>query len=272
VLYADSSDLSIQNLHIEHVDIRGEYPRMMFLSGGQYLVRGMKVDGQIVAENVAPNTPSFSTLVRAANKARVTLSGVRTVPFPPDGDLEQTPGFIPLKGRAVLVDGNDATFYLLDRPLMPVYTQSERATFTPPPDHPDWSYEALWTWKDASIPTTAQVRAPMAKAKEALKFSAIAAGSTQEQTVNVDEAREGDLVTLGPPANLPTGLMASGLVETDGEVVVRLYNATGASVTPPSGTWTVAVGGGPQAGFPQETSDLALLVPPYDARPEPDYD
>lgn len=71
---------------------------------------------------------------------------------------------------------------------------------------------------------------------------------------------------------MPSGVIASGLVEVDGEVTVRLYNATGASVTPPAGTWTVAVGGGPQAGFPQETDDLSVLVPPYGARPEPTYE
>jgi hypothetical protein len=74
---------------------------------------------------------------------------------------------------------------------------------------------------------------------ESLDFGSIAAGGTLELTfaksTHYSNARAGDAVVLGPPANLPAGLMATGYVNADDDIVVRLFNSTGAPIDPSAG-------------------------------------
>jgi hypothetical protein len=68
-----------------------------------------------------------------------------------------------------------------------------------------------------------------------LDFPSIAAGETAELTLTMDDARAGDVVALGPPGFLDVGLTATAYVNTANEVVVRLYNSTGAAIDPSAG-------------------------------------
>lgn len=74
-----------------------------------------------------------------------------------------------------------------------------------------------------------------------LDFSSISAGAIGTQTVAVDGAASGDLVTLGPPSSIDSGLMWSGFVSADDTVTIRLYNTTGSPIDPASATWNVQV-------------------------------
>lgn len=69
-------------------------------------------------------------------------------------------------------------------------------------------------------------------ASAALDFPSISAGATEELTIDLDDARAGDAVALGPPANLQTGLIPTGYVNASDQVVVRVLNSTGSAVDP----------------------------------------
>jgi len=74
---------------------------------------------------------------------------------------------------------------------------------------------------------------------ESLDFPSIAAGDTAELTfaasLDSKNARAGDAVALGPPANLPAGLMATAYVNSSDEIVVRLHNTTAGAIDPSAG-------------------------------------
>ncbi len=74
---------------------------------------------------------------------------------------------------------------------------------------------------------------------EALDFSSIAADGTAElafaKGTHFGNARAGDAVALGPPSNLPQGLMATGYVDGADDIIVRLHNTTAAAINPPAG-------------------------------------
>lgn len=79
----------------------------------------------------------------------------------------------------------------------------------------------------------------------------VAAGARVTHTVQVPWARRGDVVALGAPPTLPAAVIFSGVVVTDGQVQIRMFNpATGGTSLPAdvSGTWYVTAGNGPRAG------------------------
>ena len=69
-----------------------------------------------------------------------------------------------------------------------------------------------------------------------LDFASIAAGDTAELTIALDDARAGDVVALGPPANIVPGLVATGYVNAADDVVVRLHNTTAGAIDPSAGS------------------------------------
>jgi len=78
-------------------------------------------------------------------------------------------------------------------------------------------------------------------ASATLDFPSTSAGGTQDLTITVTGAIDGDPVTLGTP----NGSVGSGLyfawVSTSNTVTVRFYNPTGGSINPTSGTFKVKV-------------------------------
>lgn len=74
-----------------------------------------------------------------------------------------------------------------------------------------------------------------------LDFASINGGAIGTSTVTVDGAAAGDLVVLGPPSGIETGLMWVGFVSADDTVTIRLHNTTGSPIDPASATWNVQV-------------------------------
>ena len=78
-------------------------------------------------------------------------------------------------------------------------------------------------------------------ASATLDFPSTSAGGTQDLTITVTGAIDGDPVTLGTP----NGSVGSGLyfawVSASNTVTVRFYNPTGGSINPTSGTFKVKV-------------------------------
>lgn len=74
-----------------------------------------------------------------------------------------------------------------------------------------------------------------------LDFGSIAAGASASLTMTVTGAQFSMPVALGPPANLETGLIASGVVTAANTVQVRLFNATASAIDPVSNTWRAFV-------------------------------
>lgn len=74
-----------------------------------------------------------------------------------------------------------------------------------------------------------------------LDFPSTSAGGTQDLTITVTGAANGDVVSLGAP----NGSVGSGLyfawVSASNTVTVRFYNPTGGSINPTSGTFKVKV-------------------------------
>ena len=68
-----------------------------------------------------------------------------------------------------------------------------------------------------------------------LDFPSIAAGEVAELTMTLDDARAGDVIALGPPANFPAGLMALGFVNAADDIVIRVHNSTAGAIDPSAG-------------------------------------
>lgn len=78
-------------------------------------------------------------------------------------------------------------------------------------------------------------------ASAVLAFPSIAANSQQELTISLTGATAGAMVSLGPPAALAVGLIATARVSAAGVVTVRVSNITGSPITPASATYNVVV-------------------------------
>lgn len=95
------------------------------------------------------------------------------------------------------------------------------------------------------VPDTAWVRARLAElrltATANLNFPSITAGRHQDLTVTVTGAVANDVVTLGPPTTLNSGLVPSGFVSAANTVTVRLFNSTALAVDPAAADWKVMV-------------------------------
>jgi hypothetical protein len=74
---------------------------------------------------------------------------------------------------------------------------------------------------------------------ESLDFPSISAGETAElsfdRSKHYGDARAGDAVALGPPANFPPGLVATGYVDAADDIVVRVHNTTAGAIDPSAG-------------------------------------
>lgn len=75
-----------------------------------------------------------------------------------------------------------------------------------------------------------------------LNFPSIGAGLTAELTIASQDAAPGGIVTLGQPASFPDGLIATGYIDTAGDIVIRVHNTTGAAIDPGAGTAVAAQG------------------------------
>lgn len=74
-----------------------------------------------------------------------------------------------------------------------------------------------------------------------LDFGSIAAGATADLTFTLTGAAVGDAVSLGPPAGLEAGLVATAWVSATNTIKVRVANVTAGAIDPASGTWKVAL-------------------------------
>jgi hypothetical protein len=72
-----------------------------------------------------------------------------------------------------------------------------------------------------------------------LAFAAIAAGASQTLTVTATGATVGQSVQWHTSAVIEAGLIPTLWVSAANTVSVRLYNATGGSITPASNDWSV---------------------------------
>ncbi len=68
-----------------------------------------------------------------------------------------------------------------------------------------------------------------------LNFPNIAAGETEELTVESQEAYAGGIVTLGQPSGFPDGLIATAFINASDQIVVRVHNPTAADIDPSAG-------------------------------------
>lgn len=74
-----------------------------------------------------------------------------------------------------------------------------------------------------------------------LDFGSISGGATAELTVSISGASVGDVVVVGPPSVIETGLVWCCYVSSLNTVTIRLHNSTGSPVDPASASWRVAV-------------------------------
>ena len=100
-----------------------------------------------------------------------------------------------------------------------------------------------------------------------MTLPALAPGAATTVSVILELAKEGDVVTLGPPPTLPVALVFSGLVSTDGKVRIRLTNTGTQAVPQTSGQWMVSAGGGPRAGEPLVVQDPRDALAPLPLPP-----
>lgn len=82
---------------------------------------------------------------------------------------------------------------------------------------------------------------PPLTVRATLAFPVVAGQGQQELTVAVPGAALSDPVSVGAPATLEAGLVASGRVTAAGVATVRVSNYTAASVTPASASYAVSV-------------------------------
>ena len=256
VLYADSSILAIDGLHIENVRIETPYPRMIYLCCGRYTIRGMDVDGIMKGyDPLFPDYEGLSAIVTAQGDAEVTLTAVVVQPHDPEIEDPEEGGFIPLVGPAYLLQawadpaGRTPTFHLTDRPRMPVYSKGDRIDW--PGTAQYGAYRSLSAYADVfALPTTPLVRAPDVKVTETVMLPTIGAGAVAAVAVPVPGARPGDLVRMGLPASFPDRLTVTPVADTD-MVILRLANVIGPKLIGGPVTLTLTAGGGPLSGGPQ---------------------
>jgi|11_taG_2_1085331.scaffolds.fasta_scaffold18295_2 hypothetical protein len=74
-----------------------------------------------------------------------------------------------------------------------------------------------------------------------LDFPSISSNSSEELTITVTGAATGDVVILGAPSAIESGLTWCGYVSAADTVTVRLHNSSGGSVDPASATWKATV-------------------------------
>ena len=251
VMSCVDSKIVMQSLSVEHAALGGEVsPKLFYLGGGHYSIDGIGIDGWIDSMGsvgalffLGGSAPGPGS---AGSASTLVLSGVRVLPHDPSVEDLEDGGFTPLNGNTFLLYGADTTHYhLLDPPFMPIYASGKRAEW-----NGGGTYSELLLWAEVyTSPNMSQVvQAPEFKGNVNLDFPSIAPGTVRALAVQAPGAQRGDLVRLGPPHDLPPGLMATGVVTQYGVVQVRLFNATSQAVNPPNRTWMVAAGGGAERG------------------------
>lgn len=75
-----------------------------------------------------------------------------------------------------------------------------------------------------------------------INFAAISANTTSDSSaITVTGAAVNDVVMVGPPAAIESGLVITGYVSAANSVKVRAANVTGSSIDPASGSFKVVV-------------------------------
>lgn len=278
VLSAVDCVLQVINLYLEHVDVKGLGPILIYFGVGAYTVQGMNLDGLMFADNYPGTTnPSFSTIFNVED-AELVLSGFRTGTFPAasvtDRDIDISGGFLPLNGPTRLVSGSGGRYRLLDRPRIPVLPGADRGqvVYDRPgisPNDNTFAYREFATYSSSEGETTVVDTPP---AKRSAEVSQVKVFGTETKIIRfgstpapgapaaaatyppVEYARIGDVVSLGLAPDVPPELVISAVVVGADTVDVRLTNLTDSSILFPPGRVTVSAAGGPNAGRPQLTS------------------
>jgi hypothetical protein len=93
----------------------------------------------------------------------------------------------------------------------------------------------------ASTASAARTNLGFITATATLDFPSISSNSSEELTITVTGAATGDVVILGAPSAIESGLTWCGYVSAADTVTVRLHKSSGGSVNPASATWKVTV-------------------------------
>jgi hypothetical protein len=93
----------------------------------------------------------------------------------------------------------------------------------------------------ASTASAARTNLGFITATATLDFPSISSNSGEELTITVTGAATGDVVILGAPSAIESGLTWCGYVSAADTVTVRLHNSSGGSVNPASATWKATV-------------------------------
>jgi hypothetical protein len=157
----------------------------------------------------------------------------------------------------LITGGQNTQIHLLDQPHFP-NRQSD-------------TYKVhLWREDLFSGSPGGNVEMVQPKTKADVTVPSLGPGATTTVSVAMPAAKVGDLVTLGPPGNLPVSLLFSGAVVVDDEVQLRFANASKTQTTQATtGAWMVAAGGGPRAGEPQVVQNASDALPPWPYPPIP---
>jgi len=93
----------------------------------------------------------------------------------------------------------------------------------------------------ASTASAARTNLGFITATATLDFPSISSNHSEELTMTVTGAATGDVVILGAPSAIESGLTWCGYVSAADTVTVRLHNSSGDSVNPASATWKATV-------------------------------
>lgn len=74
-----------------------------------------------------------------------------------------------------------------------------------------------------------------------LNFPSIAANGSTDLSITCTGAAVGDIIAVGPPAALNSGLIVTGFVVTANTVAVRVHNSTGGAIDLAPAIFSVAV-------------------------------
>ncbi len=206
VIYADSSTLTIDGLHIENLRGAAASRVLLFLGDQSYVVRGLSIAGG----NYNPNGPLY--LVNGNTGVSIVVIGA-SANFNP----------ATLTNNVFLFSGPGAFYRLVGRfkTNMPTLIKA---------------YPAEQLAHVVSDPLKTLVNVALG--------SDIGAGETVVQNKSLVGARIGDIVTVGPPSNFPSRIIPVGLVVSNDQVQLRLTNTHTSSIAVPAGDWTIQSGGG----------------------------
>lgn len=252
---------TIRSVHFEHLELHEPNLRVVYLAGENAITfDGLNVDGVLDPQLTGPPAhPGSAASIIHCDAASLVLSGARG-----RRGLDQSTGGIALPdGDAFLVTGaTEAQVQLVGKPQFP----------NPDPvKNPDYPHQVrLWSEYRFGSSPGGNVVAPPAKLMAELTVPGLAPGVSAVVEVEVPGAKPGDLVTLGPPPDLPAALVFSGVVaavliddEEHAVVRIRLSNVGSSAAAAATGNWMIAAGGGPRAGEAQIVADVADALPPW---------